>query len=102
MVHYADIVPHIPPASFGFLHQGSEIWYDKPMTTFKSCSYGESSTCSNSLPATSLSAGDHSMDIYITLPGSALDELIKKIEDEMERILLICLVKISSFHLTAE
>lgn len=21
VVHYADIVPHIPPASFGFLHQ---------------------------------------------------------------------------------
>jgi hypothetical protein len=66
VVHYGDIVPHMPPQINGYLHSGTEIWYDKAMQTYKTCQ-GDSSGCSNSLPATSLNTGDHSMDIYITL-----------------------------------
>lgn len=80
VVHYADIVPHIPPSSFGFSHQGNEIWYDKAMSTYKSCA-PEANTCSNSLPATSLNTGDHSMDTYITLPGSFFDRIIKDLTE---------------------
>lgn len=75
------MVPHNPPASFGFLHQGNEIWYDKQMINYKICEYGESSACSNSISAIFYNSGDHSMDIYITLPGSTLDYYIKKIKD---------------------
>lgn len=60
------MVPHLPPQANGYLHSGTEIWYDKAMQTYKTCQ-GDSTSCSNSLPATSLNTGDHSMDIYITL-----------------------------------
>lgn len=40
VVHYADIVPHLPWASSGFYHQGTEIWYDKSMTNYVVCSQG--------------------------------------------------------------
>jgi predicted lipase len=66
VIHYGDIVPHLPPQVNGYLHDGTEIWYDKAMQTYKSCE-GDSTGCSNSLAATSLNTGDHSMDIYITL-----------------------------------
>jgi hypothetical protein len=66
VVHYGDIVPHLAPQVNGYLHSGTELWYDKPMQTYKTCQ-GDSTGCSNSLPATSLNTGDHSMDIYITL-----------------------------------
>jgi len=28
VIHYGDLVPHVPPESFGFVHEGTEIWYD--------------------------------------------------------------------------
>jgi hypothetical protein len=32
------MVPHVPPASFGFFHGGHEIWYTpRGMTTYKQC-----------------------------------------------------------------
>ena len=37
VIHYADLVPHIPPASNSYLHDGTEIWYDKAMQTYKTC-----------------------------------------------------------------
>jgi hypothetical protein len=81
VVHYADMVPHNPPASFGFLHQGHEIWYDKSMKTYKVCTEGESTLCSNSLSVTSYNAGDHGLDTYyITLPASPMDYFLKSIE----------------------
>ena len=73
VVHYADMVPHNPPASFGFLHQGFEVWYQKGMTSHKVCSYGESSSCSNSLSIVKLNANDHSMSNYLQLPTDSLD-----------------------------
>jgi Lipase (class 3) len=66
VIHYGDLVPHVPPQANGYLHDGTEIWYDKAMQTYKTCQ-GDGNGCSNSLPATSLNTGDHSMDIYLTL-----------------------------------
>lgn len=48
VVHYADIVPHIPPLALNFYHQGNEVWYDEAMKTYKTCT-PESNSCSNSL-----------------------------------------------------
>ncbi len=78
MVHYADIVPHVPPLALAFFHQGEEVWYDKEMKTYKICS-GESSNCSNSLGALGYNAGDHSMDIYLTLPSSFYERVKKEL-----------------------
>jgi len=44
------------------------------MTTYKTCPYGESSSCSNSLGAL-YNTGDHSMSTYVKLPGSFLDQV---------------------------
>lgn len=82
VVHYGDIVPHVPPQANGFLHEGTEIWYDKAMQTYKSCS-GDSTGCSNSLPATSLNTGDHSMDIYITLKVGSANTWWEKFESSI-------------------
>ena len=80
VVHYGDIVPHVPPTAMNFFHQGHEIWYDKTMKSYRDCGYGESSSCSDGLSKTALNTGDHSMDAYITLPGSTMDYILKSVE----------------------
>ncbi len=45
-----DIVPHVPPESFGFNHVPVEVWYDEPSTSFKVCNdSGEDPTCADSV-----------------------------------------------------
>ena len=66
VVHYGDPVPHSPMKSNGYYHDGTEIWYDKAMKTYKTCQ-GDSKDCSNSLPVTSLNTKDHKMKTYLTL-----------------------------------
>lgn len=82
VVHNGDLVPHIPPASFTFVHGSTEIWYDEAMQTYKTCQ-GDSNSCSNSLPVTSLNTGDHSMDLYLNLKAvngfSEVFEMIGKV-----------------------
>lgn len=39
VVHYADIVPHLPPLTmFGYRHGGSQIWYTEDMQKYQVCS----------------------------------------------------------------
>ncbi|CAO3614378.1 unnamed protein product [Mucor hiemalis] len=59
-VHNRDIVPHLPPESFGFLHPGVETW-DKSDTDIEICTNDiESDSCSDSIvPFTSIA--DHKM-----------------------------------------
>jgi hypothetical protein len=87
VVHQGDIVPHIPLSAQGFLHQGQEVWYDGAMKTYKICPDGESPNCSNSLPATSLNTGDHSMSNYIKLPGSFQDIVLNYITSYVNQVL---------------
>ena len=51
VVHYNDIVPHVPPALASFVHTPTEVWYNNDMTNFTVCDRldGEDPTCSNSL-----------------------------------------------------
>ncbi|CAO3614382.1 unnamed protein product [Mucor hiemalis] len=57
-VHNRDIVPHVPPQSFGYLHPGVEAW-DKSSGNIQICTANiENDSCSNSIvPFTSIS--DH-------------------------------------------
>ncbi|KAI7878525.1 lipase [Lichtheimia hyalospora FSU 10163] len=60
LVHKRDIVPHLPPGAFGFLHAGEEFWIvDDDPTTVRVCPNGiETDDCANSIvPFTS--ALDH-------------------------------------------
>ena len=38
VIHYADIVPHVPPQlPVPYAHFANEIWYDEAVKTFKQC-----------------------------------------------------------------
>lgn len=38
IIHYADIVPHVPPQiPVPYSHFASEIWYNEAMTSYKTC-----------------------------------------------------------------
>jgi predicted lipase len=67
VVHYADIVPHVPPYGlFGYTHGGTQIWYTEDMQTYQSCT-AEQTTCMNSLSPTSLNTNDHSLSTYLKM-----------------------------------
>ncbi|KAG2178215.1 hypothetical protein INT43_003468 [Umbelopsis isabellina] len=55
-VNQRDIVPHLPPESFGFLHEGDEFWITDSSNDVYECDTTlDSSSCSNSIvPFTSL------------------------------------------------
>ena len=49
-VHYADVVPHLPPQILGFHHPGTEVWYQENNVDYQVCNgSGEDPACSDSL-----------------------------------------------------
>lgn len=67
IIHYADIVPHLPPQlPIPYAHFSYEIWYDKNMKTYKQCG-AEEFRCSKSLLPTSWSTSDHEINNYIKI-----------------------------------
>lgn len=67
VIHYADIVPHVPPQiPVPYAHFAYEIWYDEAMKTFKQCG-AEEFRCSKSLFPTSWTTSDHDINFYIAL-----------------------------------
>lgn len=66
IVNKADIVPHLPTSSMGFVHHGTELWIT-PNNEDKICSKTvyEDPTCSNSL-GTAYQATDHPMVWNVT------------------------------------
>lgn len=51
VVHARDIVPHLPPADFGYHHAPTEIWNNASNSSCVQCSStnGEDPKCSDSL-----------------------------------------------------
>lgn len=68
VVHYADIVPHLPPELVGFHHTSQEVWYTEDSSSFKVCDgSGEDSSCSDSLDfPTSVSDHLHYLNVPIS------------------------------------
>lgn len=66
MIHYADIVPHVPPSNLGFLHSNNQVWYQRGMTSYQICD-AESSSCANSIGTPNYSTDDHNLDNYLKL-----------------------------------
>lgn len=59
VIHYKDIVPHLPPHDFQFLHPPFEILYDEAMKSYVVCNdSGEDPKCSDGLGPT-YSPSDH-------------------------------------------
>ena len=83
VVHYADIVPHLPAKIQGFVHEGEEVWYNPAMSSYKICAWGETDECSNSLK-TAYNTGDHSIDIYVKLPESFFERASLYFEEKAD------------------
>ena len=67
VINYADIVPHLPPSSFGFVHGGHEVWYNpRGMQKYQICN-AESSACANSLNVLTYNTDDHSLSNYLKM-----------------------------------
>lgn len=59
LVHYKDIVPHLPTEFMGFHHVATEVWYNEASSSFKVCNgSGEDPSCSDSLDFP-ISVSDH-------------------------------------------
>uniref|UniRef100_A0A6B2LE66 Fungal lipase-type domain-containing protein n=1 Tax=Arcella intermedia TaxID=1963864 RepID=A0A6B2LE66_9EUKA len=67
VVHDLDLVPHVPPRSFGFQHVPTEIWMpDKGTEPYIICdASGEDKKCSDG--QTALSIADHSSYVGLNL-----------------------------------
>jgi predicted lipase len=62
VVHYEDIVPHLPFADGGlitYLHHSTEIWYNEDFTKFTNCGPDENADCSDSTSVLSWNVPDH-------------------------------------------
>eukprot|EP01059_Diplonema_ambulator_P024991 TRINITY_DN4186_c0_g1_i1.p1 TRINITY_DN4186_c0_g1~~TRINITY_DN4186_c0_g1_i1.p1 ORF type:complete len:282 (+),score=94.30 TRINITY_DN4186_c0_g1_i1:57-902(+) len=59
MVNKRDIVPHVPPADFGFHHRQREIWRVANGTYIMCDNTGEDKHCSDSIPLELTNAVDH-------------------------------------------
>ena len=46
VINNADLVPHLPPTTAGYLHSSTEVWYQNNMQTYTTCQ-GETPYCSN-------------------------------------------------------
>ncbi|XP_031472882.1 lipase [Nymphaea colorata] len=66
VINFADIVPHLPATSAGYLHSSFEEWYQTGMKTYKTCE-GESPNCSNTVLPQSWSISDNNINNYITI-----------------------------------
>lgn len=66
LIHYADIVPHLPPSNLGFLHSNKQAWYQRGMTSYQLCD-AEAAGCANSIGSTNYSTDDHNLDNYLKL-----------------------------------
>ena len=68
VVHYKDIVPHLPFEWMGFHHSPREVWFNEAQTSYQVCDgTGEDPNCSDSLTIAA-SISDH-LD-YLNLPIS--------------------------------
>ena len=48
VVHNRDVVPHVPPVEFQYIHPPYEVLYDEDMKTFTVCNEsGEDKNCSD-------------------------------------------------------
>ena len=65
VIHYADIVPHLPPAASNYKHTNYEVWYQEDMKSYKVCN-AEDAGCSNSV-VPKLSTSDHDISFYIKI-----------------------------------
>lgn len=72
VIHYADIVPHVPPMAMDYKHHNYEVWYQEDMKSYKVCN-AEDSSCANSVSPTKLSTADHDISNYIKIVAAQVN-----------------------------
>jgi predicted lipase len=78
VVHYADIVPHLPPRDLvvmDFLHHSEEIWYNEASTSYKACGVNENPEhgpidCMDSLSPLKWNIPDHKLYLNYKIADS--------------------------------
>lgn len=83
VVHYADIVPHLPPAASNYKHVNSEVWYTEDMKSYKVCA-AEDGSCSNSR-VPNLSTSDHDISNYIRIVAVSQEKMFNKLMKNLKR-----------------
>lgn len=72
VIHYADIIPHLPAVQAGYTHSSNEIWYQSDMQNYSTC-LGENPYCANSLAPQAWSVSDNAISHYLYIrPTSSL------------------------------
>ncbi|EAR96966.1 lipase family protein (macronuclear) [Tetrahymena thermophila SB210] len=50
LIHNRDLIPHVPLRVMGFYHEGTEVWYDEPNTSYEVCDFEkDNNKCSDKL-----------------------------------------------------
>ena len=106
VVHYQDIVPHVPPCSvndqicklktnfeLGDLlwqpwHAGVELWFNYNFTSYKTCTsnYGEDPNCSDSVSLSSTSVSQHMIYFGTDISKACKSSIINNSKSEKEII----------------
>lgn len=72
VIHYADIIPHLPAVQAGYAHSSTEVWYQSDMQNYSTCQ-GESPNCANSISPQAWSVSDNAITHYLYIrPTSSL------------------------------
>ena len=80
VVHYEDIVPHIPPGEVVvplYEHHSTEIWYNYDFSNYTVCGTNEDPNCSDSLWTFDLSIEQHRVYFDMRPAGSCSKKSIK-------------------------
>jgi hypothetical protein len=75
IVHYYDIVPHVPEEILGYKHISTEIWYNEENSEYQSCNDNieEDDLCSNSCaPTKCTSTSDHVNYLNVSMGNDPL------------------------------
>lgn len=76
VTHAKDLVPHVPPESFGFYHASTEVFFPGTDTKYQICDgSGEDSSCSDECAKTlsCVSVSDHLNYFGVSLGGDGCD-----------------------------
>lgn len=85
VIHYADIVPHLPPVASNYKHTNYEVWYTEDMRSYKVCN-SEDPSCSDSR-VPNLSTSDHDISNYIKIVAVAEDKPLTKMIKNLRKAL---------------
>jgi len=87
VVHYNDMVPHLPMESLFYHHVAYEIWFSDDQSEYIICNAnGEDPNCSDSLPRIDLSAGAHDNYLNETLGSAGCQTALYRLKHLLDNV----------------